>query len=658
MRDSCMHQNEQFVCGKTSSKKKNPLHSAFFFSRVNKRLPCGMSSEADDLQAATIVPTLNSALHDKFGGPHTQYASPCFYYHPSNGSLIPATIVVTCTQIYLCDSESYVLRVMLVERLLAVYQRHVSGATDPSIPQHLQPQAEQELLLIFDREHDLLVKGELVCAGVPAKPLLATIMAVFRAHSPNVPVALHPNCPAPLREVAKLRPPPGYVAPLPQKEDQFENCPCWRQADVLNITTEEFTNRVRNMFIVYAPDKLGQLHDFIKKYGRKKKGGALQHLVAKYGPEPSDDHAAAVLKVLEREKKFADIMTATLPGQQGKMPAIRSEGGSIPLSALMASQKRASKKNDFLGDTQPLFFSTVLLTSQPSGGFGRLHIRLRPIPYLELQQGAVTPFKRRPLDTVHEFWYLCNEGHVLSFDTSAESLAPFSYKHGDRVLSTWGVTRGRWSTVVGVRDGALWVHDDGDIGASSLVGFRTRDELERCNGWIMHENIANRLTDCSTMLVMTTDGTPRWMHITPEVLYRRFGFYHGEVVAMSTASCTIPFDGVAVIVGVSVEDETALYAFFVDPNNHQQEQLQVKTASQRRGSVINASSGSSSSLRITPSRYAAQPLIPRCMTPQDIQRQYAWKSVGIAKVLQYMPPSSSGSSTSDLGLPNPGVILS
>ncbi len=613
-----------------------------------------MLDSAEDAQTTTLIPTLIPRLHDSFGGPHTQYASPCFYFHPNNGSLVPATIVVTCTQIYLCDSESFLLRAMLIERLLAVYQRNLTGATDPAIPQHLQPASEQELLFIFDREHDLLVKGELVCAGVPPKPLLQTVMSLFRAHSPNVPVALHPNCPAPLREVAKLRPLPGYVAPLPQKEENFESCPCWRQADILNITMEEFANRVRNLFIVYAPDKLPQLQEFVKKYGRKRKGGALQHLVAKYGPEPSDEHAAAVLKVLEREKKFADILgpTGAAAGRE-TLNGMRSEG-SVPLSAVMASHKRSAKKEELFGTSQPLFFSTVLLTSQPSGGYGRLHIRLRPIPYLELQQSTVGPFKRRPLDTENEFWYLCNEGHVLGFDISPESMAPFAYRHGDRVLSTWGVTRGRWSTVIGVRDGALWVHDDGDVGASSLVGFKSRDELERCNGWIMHENVANRLPECNKLLVMTNDGSPKWMHIAPEMLYRRFGFYHGDVVTMSDASCTVPFDGVAVIVGVAVEDETALYVFFVDPNSYEEAQQLRKNLSEsspQRGS-ISSSTNAPAPARITPSRYSAQPLVPRCMTSQDVLRQYAWKCVGAAKVLQHVPASRG-----DLGLPSPGVVL-
>lgn len=628
---------------------------------------------SDDGQVSMLVPTLVPQLHDKFAGPHTQYASPCFYFHPSNGSLVPALVIVTCTQVYVCDTEAFCLRAMLLERLLAVYQRNVTAAMDPSISSHVQPATEQELLLIFDREHDLLIKGELVCAGVPPKPLLPTLMALFRAHSPNVPVALHPNCPAPLREVAKLRPLPGYVAPLPQSEDTFDNCPCWRQDDILNITMEEFSNRVRNLFIVYAPEKLLQLHEFVKKYGRKRKGGALHHLVAKYGPEPSDDHAAAVLKVLEREKKFADIVASS---SREMVSGLRSDGGGpVPLSAVMASHKRSLRKAELLGVSQPLHFSTVLLTSQPSGGYGRLHIRLRPIPYLELQQGTVQPFKRRPLDTEREFWYLCNEGHVLGFDVSPESLAPFSYRHGDRVLSTWGVTRGRWSTVIGVRDGSLWVHDDGDFGASSLVGFKTRDELERCNGWIMHENVANRLTERKKLLVMTSDGTAKWMLIAPEVLYRRFGFYHGEVVAMCNAACTCPFEGVAVIVGVSLEDETSLFVYFVDPTSFEEQQLQ-KTAfaaagsssptsagagggMQRRGSIAAGSMASAGvSARIAPSRYAAQPLTPRCMTTQDVQRQYAWKSVGVAKVVQYTPPAGGGNATGgELGLPQPGVIL-
>jgi hypothetical protein len=551
---------------------------------------------------------------------------------------------------------------MQIERLLAVYQRDLSGESSASA-------GEQELLFIFDREHDMLLRGELVNSGAPPKPLLATIVAIFRVHSPSVPVAVHTNCPTPLREVAKLRPLPGYITQLPRKEESFDNCPCWNEADMLNISMDEFTNRVRNIFIVYAPEKLPGLNDVVKKHGRKRKGGLLQMLVSKYGPEPTDEHAAAVLKLLEREKKFADIVSGITVGTQGGGGGgVRGEG-AVPLTQLMKSLKRSNKKDELLGLSQPLYFSTVLLASQPSGGYGRLHIRLRPVPYLELQQSMVGPFKRRPLDVEHEFWYLCNEGHVLSFDTSQEALAPFVYRHGDRVLSTWGVTRGRWSTVIGVRDGTLWVHDDGDVGCSALVGFKSRDELERCNGWIMHENVSNRLTECTKLLVMCNDGTPRWMHIAPELLYRRFGFYHGDVVAMSNASCTIPFDGVAVIVGVSVEDETALYVYFVDPNVFEESsELQLarkasaaaaaaSPSSSRYSFLVGGGNNSGSSLNITriqPSRYYAQPLKPRCMTSQDVQKQYAWKTVGCAKVLQYMPQNSSAG---DVGKTSPGVIF-
>ena len=48
-----------------------------------------------------MLPLLHGTLHNTFAGPHTQYASSCFFVHES-GSSVPAKLVVSCSQVFLC----------------------------------------------------------------------------------------------------------------------------------------------------------------------------------------------------------------------------------------------------------------------------------------------------------------------------------------------------------------------------------------------------------------------------------------------------------------------------------------------------------------------------------------------------------------------------
>ncbi|CUF04307.1 Hypothetical protein, putative [Bodo saltans] len=641
-------------------------------------------AEAPILDPLTMVPALSPHLHEAFGGPHTQFAAACFYCHPTALNLVPSQVVVSCTQLFLCDADSFVIRVCHLNKLLAMYHRDIPATSGGN------RSTEMELLLVLDREHDLLLRGQLICDGAPAKPLLQTLLALQKLHCPTAPVALHMNSTVPLKDVGKLKPPLGYVAPLPQREETWENCPCWRAADVLNISDDEFATRLRNMCIVYCPEKLPSVPDLCIKYQRRK-GGVLQHMVQQYGPEPTEDHAMAVYKVLQREEKFADILrtaASVLPSRRnhGRVQAsdfmgnaATSSGGThggvggVPLSKLMNAQKKF--KESLIPAADPLFFPVLKLIDQPSGGHGRLHVRVKPVPFVQVQQDVIGMFCRRPTEPEFEFWYLTNEGYVLPFDIAEEVMQPFGYQHGDRVLATWGVTRGRWSTVVGVRDGTLWVQDDGDHGASALIGFSSRDDLERCNGWIKQERVSSPLRETIAMIILTLpESAPKTLIITPEVVFARCGFYHGEVVRCCDP-CSIPFEGVAVIAGVDADDEQTVFVFFIDPSDegltqevllNQQLRQQRQIAKHRddgvsqRDALDNNPSNSpgnsgaaattaaavsplsqlrnaahhTSSKRVVPSRAAAQPLY-RCRTPEDVRHTYGWKSIGAARVLQY-----------------------
>ena len=500
----------------------------------------------NDLDAMTCLPALSQQSQELFSGPHTQFVSPCFFTQP-DGTMVNAMVALTCTQLFVCDAKGFVFRLALLEQMLAIYQRPLAGQPRS----HQGPSAggsssgggqpQQEVLLVFDGEHDVLLRGALTCDGLPPKPFIPTLRALHHSHHPSNPVVCHLDTPASLKEMARLRPPPGYIAPLPQKEDAFESCPCWREADVLNISADEFQRRVTNMFTVYAPEKLHLVADVCRKFG-KKKGGALQFLRQKYGPEPSQEHAAAVGAMLSRDKHFRDIF----PPNDGV-----GDGTNVSVKQVVAAQRQKSVYDN------PLLFSALILANRPSGGLPKVTLTVTPLNEM-LPLDHFTCFARRERDVEHELWYLTNEGYVLSFDTSPDNMRPYGFASGDRVLATYGVTSGRWSTIVGVRDGALWAHDQGTVGASALVGFHHREDFERFNGWMVAET--STLNETTTLLCMTRMKYVETIRITPEVVHSRFGFYHGQVVA-SRLPCSQPTSS-ATVVGVSPDN--VLFVIFED----------------------------------------------------------------------------------------------
>jgi hypothetical protein len=152
-----------------------------------------------------------------------------------------------------------------------------------------------------------------------------------------------------------------------------------------------------------------------------------------------------------------------------------------------------------------------------------------------------------------------NEGHVLPFQVSSEVMFAFGFEHGDRVLSTFGVTAGTRSTVIGVRDGAMWVHVDGAVGAAAVVGYNCRQDFERYNGWMLMERVSP--TETVSMAIMTTAGFAEPLRIDPETVVARYGVAHGELVE-SLLPCEQPTRR-SVVAGVDRSGQ--LYVCYEDP---------------------------------------------------------------------------------------------
>lgn len=578
--------------------------------------------------ALTMLPRLQGVLRGLFAGPHTQFACACLaatapvstatgsstgnnnddeYSSPSpknnnNNNNRPSSsspyivkhviIVITCTQIFVCDDQAYVQRVIHLERLLAVYVRPVdspklTGGIGANTNENLYSSTakakegtELEILLVIDGEHDLLLQGRMTCDGIPPKPLVPLLQVLHENVKPVAPLVVHSNNPAPLAEIARLQVPATYKAPLPIREETNENCPCWREGDVIHISMQEFEQRVTNMFTVYDPHRLATVKDVCRRFAHRK-GGAIQHLTDKYGPEPTAEHAAAVAKILTREN-FSQSLFAQAGARQPTFSAI---------TASQRSNESAPKEIP----VDPLYFPALILMQRPSGGAPRVTLHISPAPAIPSGVSSYSPYiragyldgYRTPQSQLREkeFWYLSNEGFALNFDVTNESLRPFGFAHGDRVLATVGITSGKMSTVIGVRDGTLWVHDEGTLGACALVGFRNHEDLERLNGWMLVES--SHVNELREMEVITVGGFVETLDITPETVYPAFGFFHGEVVA-SKRACSQP-TAEAVILGVTRTGE--LYVQWLITSDAQLQELRSKQNQiQQQNSSLNPTS--------------------------------------------------------------------
>lgn len=651
------------------------MSSRVDISAAEHQAAAGAQAENEQL-ALVMLPRLQGVLRTRFSGPHTQFACACLaasapvdpnrkdasfwnsgmhLVRNTVGGLQPfilrhVILVVTCTQIFICDDHAFVHRTIHLERLQACYVRPVDAPklqeTDARDSAGRPQPPELEVMLVIDSEHDLLLQGKLTCDGLPPKALVPLLQVLHENVKPVAPLVVHSNNPAPLAEIARLQVPPTYRAPLPIREETHDQCPCWREGDVVNISQQEFERRVENIFTVYAPERRPETKDICRRFNRRM-GGALQHLVDKYGPEPTAEKAQAVAAYLARESVNQELFAS---------PSSRQPN----YAAVAASQRAIDNAGRGHKDVpvDPLYFPALILMQRPSGGLPRIKLTIGPAPEVPAGVSLFAPYIRsayleghRPVatrrpdfsddtgfarsaslaaETAHlnttqqhrqtqqqhhyqqqidaaagrsasqslneqrEFWYLCNEGYAASFDISNEALRIFGFAHGDKVLATVGVTSGKFSTIVGVRDGTLWVHDAGALGASALVGFRNHEDLERLNGWMLAETV--KLNELRFMDVLTEGGFYETLDISPETLFPAVGYYHGEVVA-SKRACSHPKANEAVIIGLSRTGE--LYVQWLATSDEQA--AAVLGAPDGRNSVRGSTTGGAGSSRGAPS---------------------------------------------------------
>ena len=72
---------------------------------------------------------------------------------------------------------------------------------------------------------------------------------------------------------------------------------------------------------------------------------------------------------------------------------------------------------------------------------------------------------------------------TYTFNCTREATERYGFHHGQRVRATKGAYRSRCATVIGVHNGALWVHIDGDNGASPCHFCNDKADLEAKYGY-------------------------------------------------------------------------------------------------------------------------------------------------------------------------------
>eukprot|EP01060_Flectonema_neradi_P005076 TRINITY_DN1336_c1_g1_i3.p1 TRINITY_DN1336_c1_g1~~TRINITY_DN1336_c1_g1_i3.p1 ORF type:complete len:457 (+),score=73.54 TRINITY_DN1336_c1_g1_i3:413-1783(+) len=86
-------------------------------------------------------------------------------------------------------------------------------------------------------------------------------------------------------------------------------------------------------------------------------------------------------------------------------------------------------------------------------------------------------------EELRAFEYVAPLGHTFTFNCSQEATEIFGYHHGQRVRATRGANRGRCATVIGTYRGTLWVHLDGDKGASNCHFCYNKEDLDNKYRW-------------------------------------------------------------------------------------------------------------------------------------------------------------------------------
>eukprot|EP01028_Stygiella_incarcerata_P006253 TRINITY_DN2562_c0_g1_i1.p1 TRINITY_DN2562_c0_g1~~TRINITY_DN2562_c0_g1_i1.p1 ORF type:complete len:2836 (-),score=859.97 TRINITY_DN2562_c0_g1_i1:92-8599(-) len=138
---------------------------------------------------------------------------------------------------------------------------------------------------------------------------------------------------------------------------------------------------------------------------------------------------------------------------------------------------------------------------------------VRPTPFPDVPQ-HVTQSSPIAESTSSKIMYPMRIGGEVEFDISREACESFGFLHNGRVLTSAGP-----ATVVGVRDGELWFHIDGQPGASFWGGAKTVQDFE--------EKGVSRL---ESVMAKARSGDV-WEFNTSDSECMSFGFKHGARVA-------------------------------------------------------------------------------------------------------------------------------
>eukprot|EP00759_Apiculatamorpha_spiralis_P039401 PhF_6_TR38175/c0_g1_i2/m.57068 len=491
-----------------------------------------------------------------YAGEHTQLIQPVEQTEET-GVTSFRILVITCDALMMCEQNQIVLRAIPIRNIVEVFyndQGHVREVL-------VRPgKDEHDVLFKYNTKHTekdvvLLLRGLSAQYG-------GNLNAVFESGS--------------LFQKARLTPVQGYSLAEPDVLVPEERCPCWpKDEDVLGpgdgpdvFDMADWRRRVRNFYLMYNPERLAFLEQVYKDYSDIPLE-LLAKLEKRYGPEPTAEEIAAI------ERNAAQGHQQQPPQQsqqQQQSPTVSTPQAKGPpsLSALPLAEW---KRPGFQSPPDPEFVAKERINpfnpksnQQGNNNKGGLESTIEQFVVAEaLQRNANTStsdqsvivsfakagdasniepiasnnaqaraFTRRPGESPPAFWYFTNEGFVVDYDVSPMACAKFGYYSGDRVLATWGPTAGRWSTVIGVRGSMLWVHDDGEIGASYLWGFIKREDFERRIGWVVMGNV--KLAEASMIRYTTNQGYLEDFNITPEACHP-FGFYHGERVQCTIGVC-------------------------------------------------------------------------------------------------------------------------
>jgi hypothetical protein len=113
-----------------------------------------------------------------------------------------------------------------------------------------------------------------------------------------------------------------------------------------------------------------------------------------------------------------------------------------------------------------------------------------------LLNGSKPVIQETVSDRVIKYRFKGNSG-MRMVDVSREACDVFRLYNGQKVQITLGATAGHFSTIIGVHEGALYRHDDGDDGATEVIG-RNSMEIQANYGFVVLDRLILQLKNNSS----------------------------------------------------------------------------------------------------------------------------------------------------------------